>query len=68
MVNTDKIIGLIAEHHYTRDEIAKKLGISSQTLRRKLANGVFDSDEMEKLISILHIEKPCEIFFTNIGA
>ena len=68
MVNTDKIIGLIAEHHYTRDEIAKELGISVQTLRRKLINGVFDSDEMEKLISILHIENPCEIFFANLGA
>lgn len=65
MVNTNKIIGLIAEHGYTREDVAKNLGISMQTLRRKLRDGKFDSDEMGKLIDLLEIENPIEIFFAK---
>jgi len=65
MVNSNKIIGLIAERGYTREYVANALGITTNTLRRKLQSGVFDSDEMEKLIDILSIENPCEIFFAH---
>lgn len=63
MVNTSKLIGLMAEHGYTREKIASELGITTVTLRRKMEAKKFDSDEMEKLIKILDIENPVEIFF-----
>lgn len=63
MVNTNKLLGLMAEHGFTREKIAGELGISVQTLRRKLVDRKFDSDEMEKLIEILEIENPVEVFF-----
>lgn len=68
MVNSNKIVGLMAEHKYTQAKLAKELNISEQTLRRKLKTGVFDSDEMEKLIELFNIQNPCEIFFASIGA
>lgn len=67
MVNTKKIVGLMAEFDYTQAKLAKALNISEQTLRRKLRTGKFDSDEMEKMIVIFNIQHPCDIFFPNIG-
>ena len=68
MVNTKKLVGLIAEHGYTREQIAEKLGISDPTFRRRLRTGIFDSDEMYKLVKILEIDDPAPIFFADDGA
>ena len=57
--------GRYGKHEYTREDVAKNLGISMQTLRRKLRDGKFDSDEMGKLIDLLEIENPIEIFFAK---
>jgi len=37
----------------------------SGTLGRKLRAGVFGTDEVEKLIDVLNIENPNEIFFVK---
>lgn len=68
MVNSNKIIGLMAEHKYTQAMLAKELNISENTLRRKLRTGKFDSEEMEKMIILFNIENLREVFFANIGA
>lgn len=65
MVNSRKLIGLIAENGMTRHSVAEKLGITDNTLRRKLINGKFDSDEMYQLVKILNIADPVAIFFAD---
>ena len=67
MVNTSKIIGLMAERGITRTELAGRLGITPSTFYRKMKRGVFDSDEMYQMIGILGIENPTAIFFADIG-
>lgn len=67
MVNSNKLIGLFAERGFTRGEIARKLKISDNTLRRKLEIGKFDSDEMYTLIKTLGIADPTPIFFADDG-
>lgn len=65
MVRSDKLIGKIHELGLNRTIVADMLGISRNTLRIKLEKGVFNSDEMEKLIEILDIEDPVAIFFAD---
>ena len=48
--------------------VAEKLGISDNTLRRKLNAGKFDSDEMYQLVELLNIQDPAAIFFAHDGA
>ena len=65
MVNTSKIRGLIAEHNMTQSQVAKRLGIADDTFYRKMKSGKFDTDEAYKLIQILKIENPMEVFFMS---
>ena len=65
MINTDKLRGIIAENRLSQSNVAKKIGITPNTFYEKMKKGVFDSNEIQKMISILHIEEPMEIFFVN---
>ncbi|CEQ14817.1 helix-turn-helix domain-containing protein [Paraclostridium sordellii] len=65
MVQINEIKGRMKAEGYTQAELAKKLGISAKTLSTRLKKGVFGSDEIEKMITILKIENPIEIFFKN---
>jgi|GEM_PF-1719473 hypothetical protein len=65
MINIDKLNGKIAENRFTRGKLAKAMGISTRGLSIKLKKGVFNNIEIEKLIKILKIENPMEIFFEN---
>lgn len=65
MVNVNKVLGLMAENHKTRGDVAKELGIAPKTFSAKLKKGVFNSNEMEILISLLNIEDPVAVFFTD---
>lgn len=65
MVRSDKIIGKIHELGLNRGIVAEELGISRKTLSIKLEKGLFNSDEMEKLIEILKIEDPVAVFFAQ---
>lgn len=49
----------------TQKDVAHALGISEQTLIRRLKKGNFGLDEVNQLIEILHINNPCEIFFAK---
>lgn len=50
----------------TSKELAEKLGINESTLYRKINNdGSFTRDEINKLIEILGIDNPQEIFFAE---
>jgi DNA-binding NtrC family response regulator len=65
MVNSRKLIGMIAENGMTRHSVAEMLGITENTLRRKLNSGKFNSDEMYNLVKLLNITDPIAIFFAD---
>ena len=56
----------MAEKGYTQKKLSKELGMTQKTLSSKLQAGVFRSDEMNKMILILGIENPTEIFFGDV--
>ena len=49
----------------SQSSVAKVLGITPKTFYDKMKKGVFDSDEIETMIEILHIENPVQIFFAK---
>ena len=65
MVNTDKLRGLIVENRLTQDKVATELGITPRTFYRKMERGVFNSDEIEQMINLLHIQDPVAVFFAE---
>lgn len=65
MINTDKLRGIFAERGVSQNQVAKMLGMSSQTFYRKMKRGIFGSDEIEKMINDLKISNPMDIFFTD---
>lgn len=65
MIDTNELRGLIAKNGLSQTKVAEALGIAPKTFYCKMKKGVFDSDEMEDMIQILHIEEPCKIFFAK---
>ena len=65
-INSNKLKAKIMENEFTRADVAKMLGISANSLSRKL-NGKteFVLSEVVGLCDILNIDKPCEIFFLH---
>lgn len=63
MIRTDLLRGKIAEKGYSQAILAKKIGITPQSFYNKMEKGVFKSDEIYKMIEILGIENPIEVFF-----
>lgn len=65
MIQINEIKGRMKAEGYTQADLAKELGISTKTLSTRLKKGVFGSDEIEKMITILKIKNPIDIFFKN---
>lgn len=65
MVAVNKLKGLIVANGMTQESLAKEMGITQKTFYLKMKKGVFGSDEIEKMIEILHIEDPMPIFFAK---
>lgn len=63
MVAVSKLRGLIAERGLSQRKVAGMLGVTEKTFYTKMQNGVFGTDEAEKLIEILGIKNPADIFF-----
>ena len=61
-MNTAKLRGIIAERGFSQREVAKQIGISEKTFYSKMKNGVFGTDEAERMIELLKIEDPATIF------
>jgi DNA-binding XRE family transcriptional regulator len=55
----------MAEHGYTASKMAEQLGITLQTFSSKMRRGIFNSDEMFKMVEILKIDDPVAIFFAK---
>lgn len=65
MVLTNEIRGKMVARGFTQKQLAKKLEMSERTLANKLTKGVFTTTDVEKLIDILKIDNPMEIFFAK---
>lgn len=65
MVAVNKIRGLIAEKGLSQRKVAEQLGMTERTFYARMHRGVFGTDEIEKLVKILEIENPSEIFFAR---
>lgn len=55
----------LAAKGFTKDELAEKIGMSRSTLTRRLNTGVFGTDEVKKIVTVLEIENPMSIFFAE---
>ncbi len=63
-MNVNKLRGIIAEKRLTQTQISKGMDISLQTLNAKLNNrSPWTLEDCRKLIRILDLENPAEIFF-----
>lgn len=65
MIDTNKLKGQIVSKGMTQEEVAKEIGITPVGFYGKMKKGVFRSDEIEKMIDLLDIENPIEIFFAK---
>lgn len=65
MVDTNKLRGLFREKRLTVAQAARLAGISTSTMHRKLNSGVFDTDEIDRMVDSLHIAEPEKIFFVH---
>lgn len=65
MVATEKLRGIIAEQGLSQRQVAKQLGMTEKTFYSKMKKGVFGTDEVDRMIAILRIENPVEIFFAQ---
>jgi len=63
MIDTAKLRGIIAERGLSQSKVAVQIGISPRTFYSKMKNKVFDSNEIEAMISVLSIGDPAGIFF-----
>lgn len=65
MIQKNLLKGKMVEKGFTTREMASELGITPQTFYSKMRKGVFNSDEMYKMVQLLGIVNPIEIFFAN---
>lgn len=65
MVDVNALKGIIATKGKSQKDIAIAIGIAPKTFYDKMKKGVFGSDEMEKMIDVLDIKNPTDIFFAK---
>lgn len=65
MINVNALRGIIAARGMTQQDVALILRINPKTFYNKMKKGVFGSDEIEKMISVLSIDHPEKIFFAK---
>lgn len=66
MVNSRELKAAMVRKGLTQKQVAQELHITTRTLSLKLKKGVFGSDEIEALMSILDIKDPMPIFFSHV--
>lgn len=65
MIRTNILRGKMVENGYSAQQMAKELGITPQTFYAKMRKGIFNSDEMFKMVDLLKISDPVSIFFAH---
>ena len=64
-MNRNKLAAAIVENGMTQRELAKMINMSPKTFYLKMKKGVFGTDEVAKMVEILGIQDPVEIFLKN---
>lgn len=62
-MNVKALKAEIVRAGYTQAEVAKLIGISETTMSRRMNSKDFGLEEAEKLIKLLNIQNPQDIFF-----
>jgi hypothetical protein len=66
MIDVNKLKGKFVEKGYdTQEKQANVIGMSTKTLQNKLKRGVFNSNEIFKIMEILKLDDPTPIFFVK---
>ena len=64
MIDTDALRAEWVKNRMKQQDVAISIvGVTPKTFSLKLKKGILGSDEIERLIIGLHIEKPINIFF-----
>ena len=67
MIDVNKLRGKFVEKGYdTQEKQANVIGMSTKTLQNKLKRGVFNSNEIFKIMEILKSDDPTPIFLSKI--
>lgn len=69
VINQNKLEGAIRAAGYTQNRLASELNMSANTFTTKKKNGTFTIAQVEKICSVLNIEKAedkCDIFLPAI--
>jgi transcriptional regulator with XRE-family HTH domain len=65
MIDRNGLKGLIVAKGLSQSKLAGKLGMTPKTFYDKMKKGIFDSDEIYQMVTLLEIEDPKEIFFAD---
>ncbi len=65
MIDTKKLKEIIALNGLTQKKVAVRIGMSEKTFYQKMKKGIFGSNEIQKMINLLQIKEPEEIFFSG---
>lgn len=64
-MKTNKLRGIIVERGMTQQQVAQHLGMTPKTFYSKMKKGVFGTDEVQRMVELLHISDPVDIFLHN---
>lgn len=64
-MNRNKLAAIIVEQGLTQKDVAELLKMTPKTFYSKMKKGVFGTDEVIKMVQILKIQNPVEIFLTE---
>ena len=65
MLDRNELRAAIVRRGLTQKDVAAALGISEKTFISRMKRGVFGTDEVERLVMLLDIERPMDIFFAK---
>lgn len=65
MIDRNKLRAAWVSKGFTQEKVAKEVGVSNKTFSLKMKRGVFGSDEIEKMIDLLDISDPVNVFFAK---
>lgn len=64
-MDTARLRGIIAERGFSQREVARRIGMTEKTFYTKMKNGVFGTDEADRMIALLNIDNPGAIFLSR---
>lgn len=68
MIDRNKLRAAWVSKGFTQERVAKEVGVSNKTFSLKMKRGVFgsdESDEIEKMIDLLDISDPVNVFLPS---